>query len=119
MKDVAHATCLPKDVEDVLPFVKKRHNPIHSVCVQHGDITSVFAGSGVFVPSFIDARDRGEGLKTSAVPDGPPISPLTRSYFTTWAFLTCSWPDNRYDGNALLISMTSWTWTPTMIKLHP
>ena len=94
---------LPKDVKDVPALVKEGHDPIHSVYIHVQNITSVFAENMSPLPELYQYYKIVEKAEDEYMPDGPPISPLTRSYFTTWAFFDVRFgPDNETMGTCLL-----------------
>jgi len=77
---------LPGGVTDVHSLIKKGHDPIHAAYVFMQQMSSVFA-EGVADLSEMKAWTRTvEKAEDDYMPEGPPISPLTRSYFWTWAF---------------------------------
>ena len=82
----ARTVHIPRDVRDVETLVKDGHDPLHALYLSVQNIASVFAECVSGLPElefYYDAIAVGEDRY---MPDAPPISPLTRSYFTTWAF---------------------------------
>jgi hypothetical protein len=58
------------------------------------NITSVFAECVSVFPELKSYYKTIGDAEDEYMPDGPPMSPLTRSYFTTWAFF-----DFRFGGD--------------------
>src|SRR6202790_1171322 len=77
---------VPRDVKGVEALVRSGHDPLHGAYVAAQNFTSFFAEAVSQVPEF-DPSSRIVGpAEEEYMPDGPPMSPLTMSYFTTWAF---------------------------------
>lgn len=85
---------VPKDVNDVQSFVAEGYDPLHAVYIGVQNITSVFAECVSALPELKLYYKTIEAAEDEYMPDGPPMSPLTRSYFTTWAFF-----DFRFGGD--------------------
>lgn len=81
-KDVPAA----KDVRDVETLVKKGHDPLHAVYISVQNIASMFSECVSALPEMIAFYDVIEAAEEEYMPGGPPMSPLTGSYFTSWAF---------------------------------
>jgi len=77
---------IPKDVRDVEALVRDGHDPLHAVYISVQNIASVFAECVSVLPELEPYYDVIAAAEDEYMPDAPPISPLTRSYFTTWAF---------------------------------
>ncbi len=77
---------VPKDVRDVETLVKKGHAPLHAAYIAVQNLTSVFAECVSALPELVPYYDVIAAAEEEYIPEGPPISPLTGSYFTTWAF---------------------------------
>jgi hypothetical protein len=82
----ARTVHIPKDVRDVETLVKDGHDPLHAVYISVQNITSVFAECVSVLPELEPYYDVIAAAEDEYMPDAPPMSPLTRSYFTTWAF---------------------------------
>ena len=77
---------LPGNVKDVQTLINEGLDPIHAVYAYIQQLTSHFAERVSLFPemkSYAKAIARAE---EEYLPSGPPMSPLTRSFFTTWAF---------------------------------
>ena len=93
----------PKGVKDVPSLVKEGHDPIHSVYIHVQNITSVFAENVSPLPELSAYYKIAEKAEDEYLPAGPPMSPLTRSYFTTWAFFDLRFgPDHETMGTCLV-----------------
>ncbi len=78
-------------------------DPLHAVHVAVQNVTSVFAERISQFPEFEPFYRAAVRAEDEYLPDGPPMSPLTRSYFTTWAFFDLRFgPDNETIGTCLL-----------------
>lgn len=82
----ARTVHIPNDVRDVETLVKDGHDPLHAVYISVQNITSVFAECVSVLPKLEPYYDVIAAAEDEYMPDAPPMSPLTRSYFTTWAF---------------------------------
>jgi hypothetical protein len=71
---------------DIAKLIAEGMDPVHAayVLVQH--ITSVFAENVSRLPEMRKFAEEVGKAEDEYLPDGPPMSPLTRSYFTSWAF---------------------------------
>jgi hypothetical protein len=76
---------LPNGVKDVPTLVKEGHDPIHAVYIHVQNVTAVFSENVSALPELRHYYKIVEKAEDEYLPDGPPMSPLTRSYFTTWA----------------------------------
>lgn len=61
-------------------------HPVHAVYVAVQNQVSVLAEQLTALPETAKLADRIEAAQDEYVPGGPPMSPLTNSYFTCWAF---------------------------------
>ena len=61
-------------------------DPVHAAYVFVHHITSVFAENVSQLPKMQTFTKEVGKAEDEYLPDGPPMSPLTRSYFTSWAF---------------------------------
>jgi hypothetical protein len=77
---------IPKDVRDVGTLVKDGYDPLHAVYISVQNITSVFSECVSVLPELEPYYDVVAAAEDEYMPSGPPMSPLTGSYFTTWAF---------------------------------
>ena len=77
---------IPKDVRDVEKLVKEGHDPLHAVYISVQNIMSVFSQCVSELPGLKPYYDVIAAAEDEYMPSGPPMSPLTCSYFTTWAF---------------------------------
>ena len=94
---------LPRDVKTVQALVRSGRDPLHAAYVAAQNFTSFFAEAVSQFPEF-DPYCRIVGpAEEEYMPGGPPMSPLTMSYFTTWAFFDVRFgPDAETIGTCLL-----------------
>jgi hypothetical protein len=76
----------PTGVNDLQDLMRKGHDPIHAPYITVQNLMSVFAENVSQLPEFKPYSKIVAAAEDEYLPDGPPMSPLTRSYFTTWAF---------------------------------
>lgn len=77
---------IPKGVKDIPELVKMGHDPVHAVYVHVQNLTSVFAENVSSLPELRSYSKIVGKTEDEYLPAGPPMSPLTRSYFSGWAF---------------------------------
>jgi hypothetical protein len=78
-------------------------DPLHAVYVAVQNFTSIFAERVSQYPEFEPYYRAAVKAEDEYLPGGPPMSPLTRSYFTTWAFFDLRFgPDQETIGTCLL-----------------
>jgi hypothetical protein len=87
------------DMPSVEKFVQEGLDPVHAAYafVQH--ITSFFSEGVSQLPEMKKFARIVAKAEDEYLPSGPPMSPLTTSFFTTWAFY-----DLRFDGSDTLAS---------------
>src|ERR1017187_9338673 len=61
-------------------------DPLHTVYIAVQHTASIFAERGSVLHEFEPYYEIVLNAEDEYMPSGPPMSPLTRSYFTTWAF---------------------------------
>lgn len=86
MRKAEDSIHIPKDVHDVETLLKDGYDPLHAVYISVQNITSLFAECISVLPELTRYYDVVAAAEDEYMPSGPPMSPLTRSYFTTWAF---------------------------------
>jgi hypothetical protein len=78
-------------------------DPLHAVYVAVQNVTSSFAERVSQLAEFKPYYQLAARAEDEYMPGGPPRSPLTGSYFTTWAFFDLRFgPDNETIGSSLL-----------------
>jgi len=77
---------LPGGVRDVEMLIKDGLDPIHAVYAYIQQISSHFAEGVSQLPEMKAYAKLAGEAEDEYMPSGPPISPLTASYFTCWAF---------------------------------
>jgi hypothetical protein len=85
------------DMPSIEKFIEEGLDPVHAayVFVQH--ITSQFSEGVSQLPEMRAFTEIVAKAEDEYLPSGPPMSPLTGSYFTGWAFF-----DLQFDGNDTL-----------------
>ena len=98
--DFAH---VPKDVKSVEALVRSGHDPLHAAFVAAQNFTSFFAEAVSQFREFDPYCEIVGPAEEEYMPDSPPLSPLTTSFFTTWAFFDVRFgPDQETIGTCLL-----------------
>ena len=78
-------------------------DPLHAVYVAVQNVTSIFAERVSQLAEFKPYYQLAAKAEDEYMPGGPPMSPLTRSYFTTWAFFDLPFgPDRETMGTCLI-----------------
>lgn len=77
---------VPKDVKTVQEHVESGSDPLFAVYAAVQNLTSVFAENVSGFKEFEEYYDTVAAAQDEYLPSGPPMSPLTGSFFTTWAF---------------------------------
>src|SRR5437763_10378659 len=77
---------VPRDVKSVEALVRSGHDPLHAAYVAAQNFTSFFAEAVSQFPEFDPYCKIVGPAQDEYMPSSPPMSPLTLSYFTTWAF---------------------------------
>lgn len=85
---------MPKDIHDVQSLVAQGYDPLHAVYIAVQNITSVFSECVSVLPELKSYYKTVGDAEEEYMPSGPRMSPLTTSYFTTWAFF-----DFRFGGD--------------------
>ena len=75
-----------KTMGDVKILLDKGYDPVHAAYVTAQNLISLFAEASSMLPELNPYVKIVGKSEYEYIPDGPPFSPLTRSYFTTWAF---------------------------------
>lgn len=101
--EIGSSIRVARDVKSIRECVKMGFDPIHSAYVSAQNLLSVFAESVSTLAEFEPFYELAGAAQEEYMPGGPPISPLTGSYFTAWAFLDCRFgPDRETIGTCLL-----------------
>ena len=77
---------VPKDVKSFKALLRSVQDPLHAAYVAASNFTSFFMEEVTQFPEFDAYWEIYGPAQKEYMPEGPPISPLTKSYFTTWAF---------------------------------
>jgi hypothetical protein len=76
------------DVKEVKELVENGYDPLHAVYLSAQNLVSVLSELLSDLPLFKDYYEKADYAEDEYLPGGPPMSPHTSSYFTTWAFLS-------------------------------
>jgi len=87
------------DVKDIETLFQDGIDPIHAPYVAMQHVTSYFAEGVSELPEMKKYAKLVQQAEDGYMPSGPPTSPLTNSYFTSWAFF-----DLQFDGRDTLAS---------------
>jgi hypothetical protein len=87
------------DMPSIEKFIKDGLDPVHAVYVFVQNITSFFSEGVSQMPELKKYAKIVAKAEYEYMPSGPPMSPLTASFFTSWAFY-----DLRFDGTDTLAS---------------
>ncbi len=91
------------EVPTIDQLVADGRQPLHAAYGRCQNLASVFAETVSGLPELAPYYDLVSAAEDEYVPGGPPMSPLTRSYFTHWAFFDCRFgPDGETIGTCLL-----------------
>src|SRR5271167_3996645 len=94
---------VPKDVKSVEALARSGHDPLHAAYIAAQNFMSFFAEAVSQFREFDPYCKIVGPAEDDYMPDRPPLSPLTRSYFTTWAFFDVRFgPDGETIGTCLL-----------------
>lgn len=77
---------MAEDLPGVQELLESGHDPLPAVDIQVQHLSSLFAEGVSQLKEFDEYSEIIGEAEDSYIPDGPPISPLSRSFFTTWAF---------------------------------
>jgi hypothetical protein len=98
------AVRIPKDVKNIHHLVEHEgYDPLHAAYIAAQNLLSFFAESVSTFDEFAAYCDIVGAAEDAYMPGGPPFSPLTVSYFTTWALFDVRFgPDQETLGTCLL-----------------
>lgn len=109
---------LPKDVRDVQQCVEAGLDPLHSAYVSAQNFVSFFAECVSEFSEFNAYCQEVIAAQDAYMPGGPPMSPLTTSYFCTWAFFDLRFgTDLETIGTCLLDVSNLLDMDPSMVEI--
>jgi hypothetical protein len=99
-----NAVRIPTDVKNIHHLVEHEgYDPLHAAYIAGQNLLAVFAESVPTFDEFAAYCDIVGAAEDAYMPGGPPLSPLTGSYFTTWALFDVRFgPDQETIGTCLL-----------------
>ena len=71
---------------DIPKLIAEGYDPVHAAYIFVHHITSVFSENVSRFPEMRTYAKEVGNAEEEYMPSGPPMSPLTTSYFTSWAF---------------------------------
>jgi hypothetical protein len=77
---------LPGGIKDVATLIQDGLDPVHAVYAFMQQMSTQFAEGVSQMPEMKAYYKAAADAEDTYMPAGPPISPLTGSFFTTWAF---------------------------------
>jgi hypothetical protein len=90
-------------VNDAKKLIEKGHDPLHAGYIFTQNLISEFAECMSVLPELKAYCEIVGPAEEEYMPSGPPMSPLTGSYFTCWAFFDIRFgPDKETIGTCLL-----------------
>lgn len=92
-------------VHDVEGLVEQGYDPNHATYIWIQNLASWFAERMTELPEFDSYCKIISKAEDEYMPDGPPISPLTRSFFTAWAFFDVRFGRNRESIGSIMIDL--------------
>jgi hypothetical protein len=105
-------------VKDVRELVDKGYDPLHAVYVSAQNLVSILSEILSELPLFKGYYDKVAYAEDEYLPGGPPMSPLTMSYFTAWAFFDAQFgKDNETLGSCILDVGKELKLSPDMIEV--
>jgi len=103
VSDTHRTIPIAKDAEGIQECVDMGFDPVHAAYVAAQNLLSAFAESVSVLDEFEPYYEIAAAAQEEYMPSGPPMSPLTASYFTTWAFFDCAFGrDDETIGTCLL-----------------
>ena len=81
------------DMADMEAWIKQGMDPVHAAYAFVENITSFFAESASRLPEMKKFSQIVGKAEDEYMPSGPPMSPLTTSFFTSWAFFDLQFDD--------------------------
>jgi len=100
---VADFAQVPNDANSVQTLIRSGQDPLFAIYVAAQNFTSFFMEEVTQFPEFDSYWKIYGPAAEGYMPMGPPISPLTKSFFTTWSFFDLPFgPDQETIGTCLL-----------------
>src|SRR5271165_971055 len=94
---------IPRDLQSKVTLDTPGYDPLHAAYIAAQNFTGLFMEEVTQFPEFDSYWKIYGPAQKEYMPSGPPISPLTKSFFTTWAFFDFRvGPDRETIGSCLL-----------------
>ena len=108
----------PRAVKDIREHIEQGADPLHAAYVTMQHLTSMFAEGISMLPELKAYCDIVGPAEEDYMPQGPPWSPLTGSYFTCWAFFDLRFgPDKETIGTCFLEVNRELDFSPDMSEV--
>ncbi len=108
---------VPRDVKTVQAMARSGRDPLHAAYVAAQNFTSYLAEAVSQFPEFDPYCKIVGTAEDEYMPSSPPMSPLTMSYFTSWAFFDVRFgPDRETIGTCLLTVADLLEMDPFMVE---
>ena len=105
----------PRNVKDIKMRMAEGMDPLHAAYAFIQNLTSMFAEGISVLPELKAYCDIVAPAEEDYMPSGPPMSPLTGSYFTCWAFFDLRFgPDKETIGTCFLDVASQLDFSPDM-----
>lgn len=105
-----------------LPDRLKEYDPLHAIHIITQNLISVFAEQLSLLPELDPYYNKAVEAEDHFMPNFPPISPVTRSYFTMWAFYDLCFGKDKESIASLLLDLSEILDVPsdwvTMVELQ-
>lgn len=82
---------IDSDIQTIL--MNEKYDPSHAIYLIAQNLLSYFTEDFSTFIEFSDFYDKVTAIEDEFMPSGPPMSPLTKSYFTFWCFCDLSFGD--------------------------
>jgi len=117
-RDLQNIGVDPNSVKDVKQFIDDGCDPLHAAYAAMQNLVSLFAESISVLPELKAYYDIAIRAEDEYMPGGPPLSPLTGSYFTCWAFFDLQFgPDRETIATCLLDVAEHLDYSADMVKI--
>jgi hypothetical protein len=105
------------DMPDMETWIKQGMDPVHVAYAFVQNITSFFAEGASQLPEMKKFAQIVGKAEDDYLPSGPPMSPLTTSFFTTWAFFDLQFDDADTLSSCLIESNDVLSMNPDQLDL--
>ena len=107
-KVVQQTRDLQDSVRDIKELVNEGLDPLHAAYASTQNLLSLFAETVSELPEFREYYDVVGSAEDEYLPEGPPTSPLTGSYFTAWAFFDLQFGEDKEAIGSCLLDVSKY-----------